>query len=209
MASFPELDMHRKKKDGGETLEELLARVRACRACADELPLGPRPVLRAKESARLLIVGQAPGIKVHETGIPWNDPSGDRLRAWMNVDRETFYDESRIAIIPAGLCSPGRSARGGDLPPRKECAELWLEPLLAHLPNVSFTVLCGQYAHKLYLGQRIKPSLTETVRAWREYFPEYLPLPHPSFRNLLWMKKNPWFESQVVPALRKRVHELL
>jgi uracil-DNA glycosylase len=209
MACLPECGVHRKGKDAAETLEELLARVRACRACADELPLGPRPVLRAKGSARLLIVGQAPGTKVHETGIPWNDPSGDRLRAWMNVDRDTFYDESRIAIIPAGLCYPGRYERGGDLPPRKECAELWLEPLLAHLPNVSLTLLCGQHAQKLYLGERMKASLTATVRAWREYFPDYLPLPHPSFRNLLWIKKNPWFEEQVIPVLRKKVRELL
>jgi uracil-DNA glycosylase len=209
MACLPECGVHRKNSTDGETLGELLARVRACRACADELPLGPRPVLRAEESARILIVGQAPGTKVHETGIPWNDPSGDRLRAWMDVDRDTFYDESRIAIIPAGLCYPGRYERGGDLPPRKECAELWLEALLAHLPNLSLTLLCGQCAQKLYLGKRAKKSLTETVRAWRAYFPEYLPLPHPSFRNLLWMKKNPWFEEEVVPALRQRVHALL
>jgi uracil-DNA glycosylase len=208
MACLPECGVHR--KDGrDETLEELLRRVRACRACADELPLGPRPVLRAKASARILIVGQAPGTKVHETGIPWNDPSGDRLRTWMNVDREAFYDESRIAIIPAGLCYPGRYERGGDLPPRKECAELWLQTLLAHLPHIALTLLCGQYAQKLYLGDRAKKSLTDTVRAWKEYVPKYLPLPHPSFRNLMWMKKNPWFEKQIVPALRKRVMEEL
>lgn len=209
MACLPECGVHRKGKVNGETLEELLERVRACRACAGVLPLGPRPVLRAKASARLLIVGQAPGARVHETGIPWNDPSGDRLRVWMRVERETFYDDSRVAIIPAGLCYPGRYERGGDLPPRKECAALWLEPLLAHLPSVSFIILCGQHAQTLHLAGRARSSLTETVRAWREYFPEYLPLPHPSFRNLLWMKKNPWFEKQVLPALRRRVRELL
>lgn len=209
MACLPECGVHRKERNDGDTLEELLERVRACRACVDELPLGPRPVLRARECARILIVGQAPGTKVHETGIPWNDPSGDRLRTWMKVDRQTFYDESRIAIIPAGLCYPGRYKRGGDLPPRPECAALWLDALLAHLPQVALALLCGQYAQKLYLGERAKRSLTETVRSWREYSPEYMPLPHPSFRNLLWMKQNPWFEKELVPILRKRVRALL
>lgn len=209
IACLPECGVHRTKNGRRETLEQLLERVRDCRACETELPLGPRPVLRARASARLLIVGQAPGTKVHETGIPWNDPSGDRLRQWMNVERDTFYDESRVAIIPAGLCYPGRYARGGDLPPRRECAELWLEALRARLPNIEFTLLCGQYAQKLYLGQSGKKSLTETVRAWREYFPGYLPLPHPSFRNLLWVKSNAWFEKEVLPALRNRVRRVL
>lgn len=190
-------------------LDALLTEVRACRACADELPLGPRPVLRASATARLLIVGQAPGTKVHETGIPWNDPSGDRLRHWMDVDRDTFYDARRIAIIPMGLCYPGRHARGGDLPPRKECAALWFDRLRAHLPNIGSTILAGQYAQRYYLGDRARPSLTETVAAWRTYWPAFIPVPHPSFRNLAWLKRNEWFEAEVVPALRERVRELL
>ena len=144
------------------------------------LPLGPRPVLRAHPAARLLIVGQAPGTRVHATGIPWNDPSGDRLREWLGVDRETFYDASRIAIVPMGFCYPGRHARGGDLPPRPECAPLWHPRLIAHLGAVRLTLLVGAYAQAYYLGPRRKRTLTETVRVWREYLPAYLPTPHPS-----------------------------
>jgi uracil-DNA glycosylase len=190
-------------------LEQLLSEVRSCRVCADHLPLGPKPILRARVTARLLVVGQAPGTRVHETGIPWNDPSGDRLREWLALDRERFYDESRIAIIPMGLCYPGRDARGGDRPPRKECAALWLPRILAHLPNIRLTLLVGQYAQRHYLRTLAKRSLTETVRAWREYAPDYLPLPHPSFRNLAWLARNPWFEAKLVPVLRDRVHSLL
>jgi uracil-DNA glycosylase len=192
-----------------DSLDLLLAEVRACRHCARMLGYEPRPVLRARATARLLIVGQAPGTKVHETGIPWNDPSGDRLRAWLALDRETFYDESRVAIIPMGLCYPGRAPRGGDLPPRPECASLWLDRLLAHLPRLELTILVGGYAQRHYLADRAKPSLTETVRAWREYLPRYIPVPHPSFRNNRWLRDNPWFESEVVPYLRERVHGLL
>jgi uracil-DNA glycosylase len=166
-------------------------------------------VLRASSTARILIVGQAPGTRVHATGVPWNDPSGDRLRAWMQVDRDTFYDESRIAIIPMGFCYPGRDVRGGDLPPRPECAEHWLDKLLARLPRIEFTILAGHYAHRHYLCAQIKPSLSETVRAWRDYYPRYLPVPHPSPRNTLWLKRNPWFEAEVVPALRERVAGLI
>ena len=194
---------------GASTLEKLLAEVRACRACETELPLGPRPVLRAAASARLLIVGQAPGTRVHETGVPWNDPSGDRLRTWMDVSREDFYDASRVAIIPMGLCYPGRRPRGGDLPPRKECAALWFDRLLSQLPNIELTLLCGQYAQRYYLGEGRKGSLTETVLAWRDYLPEFLPTPHPSGRNMGWFKKNPWFEKEVVPYLRDRVRDLI
>ena len=192
-----------------DALDRLLGEVRACRICERELPLGPRPVVRASVTARLLIVGQAPGVKVHQTGLPWNDPSGDRLREWMQVDRTTFYDETRVAIIPMGYCYPGRNERGGDLPPRKECAQVWLPQLLAHLPNIRLTILAGQYAQRQYLGKRAKKSLTDTVRAWREYLPDYIPLPHPSFRNVGWLQKNPWFERDVVPALRDHVHALL
>lgn len=192
-----------------ETLESLLAEVRACRICEGVLPLGPRPVLRAAKTARILVVGQAPGTRVHETGIPWNDPSGDRLRAWMNVDRDTFYDERRIAIIPMGYCYPGRNPRGGDLPPRPECAQHWLARLLAELPHIELTILAGQYAQRHYLAGRTKKTLTDTVRAWREYFPEYVPMPHPSPRNTYWLQQNPWFEAEVIPALRTRVRESL
>ncbi len=191
------------------SLDKLLSEVRSCRVCEAELPRGPRPIVRLAASARILLVGQAPGLRVHETGLPFNDASGDRLRDWLQVNRETFYDETRIAIIPMGYCYPGRNPRGGDLPPRKECARLWLPSLLAHLPHIELTVLAGQYAQKHYLGHRIKRNLTDTVRAWREYLPDYIPLPHPSFRNLAWLQRNPWFEAEVIPLLRERVHRLL
>lgn len=191
-----------------EALARLLAEVRACRLCEPYLPLGPRPILRAAMTARLLIVGQAPGTRVHETGIPWNDPSGDRLREWLAVDRETFYDESRIAIIPTGLCYPGRRG-SGDAPPRPECAPRWHPPLLAALPRLELILLVGQYAQAWYLGARRKATLAETVRAGEAYGPRYLPLPHPSPRNKLWLRRNAWFEREVVPRLRERVEALL
>ena len=191
------------------SLSALLDEVRACTLCAEHLPLGPRPVLRAKASARILIVGQAPGAKVHETGIPWNDPSGDRLRQWLDLDRDAFYDESRIAIIPMGFCYPGRDARGGDKPPRPECAPAWHERLLAHLPHIETTLLAGAYAQRCYLGTQARDGVTETVRRWREHAPRYWPLPHPSFRNTAWLKRNPWFEAGVIPALRASVRRIL
>lgn len=186
------------------TLEGLLAEVRQCRACENHLPLGPRPVLQAGEAARILIVGQAPGVRVHNTGVPWDDASGERLRMWMGVDKGSFYDKNRIAIIPMGYCYPGRG-NGGDLPPRRECAELWLAHLLAKLPNIELTLLIGLYAQRHFLGSRRRSTLTETVRAWREYSPEYLPLPHPSARNTAWFQRNPWFESELLPTLREKV----
>jgi uracil-DNA glycosylase len=188
-------------------LEALLKEVRACRLCEPGLPLGARPVLRADPRARILIVGQAPGTRVHATGIPWNDPSGDRLREWLQVDRESFYDERRFAIIPAGLCYPGRG-RSGDLPPRPECAPLWHPRLRALLPAIEVTLLVGQYAQAYYLGTRRKPTLAATVRAWREYGSEFLPLPHPSPRNTRWLQLNPWFAREVLPELRARVRSL-
>lgn len=190
-----------------DTLTALLTEIRACRICAGHLPLGPRPVLRASAGARVLIVGQAPGTRVHETGIPWNDPSGDRLREWMALDRESFYDESRFAIVPMGFCYPGRGS-SGDLPPRPECARAWREPLHAALPGIELTLLIGQYAQAWYLGKRRRRTLTETVRAWRDYAPAYLPLPHPSPRNIGWLKRNDWFAAEVVPALRRRLAEI-
>ncbi len=190
-------------------LERLLCAARACRVCAAELPLGPRPVLRVRATARLLIVSQAPGTRVHESGLPFDDPSGDRLRAWLAVDRETFYDRDRVAFLPMGLCYPGRNPRGGDNPPRAECAPLWHPPLLAALPAVELTLLVGGYAQRRYLAGRRHRNLTETVRAWADCGPAVLPLPHPSWRNTGWLKRHSWFEAELVPELRARVHALL
>ena len=192
-----------------ETLDAVLAEARACTLCADHLPLGPRPVLRAAPGARLLIVGQAPGTRVHETGIPWNDPSGERLRDWMGIEAEAFYDAARVAIVPMGFCYPGRDAHGGDNPPRPECAPLWHPRLRALLPRIELTLLVGRYAQAGYLGKRAGRSVGETVRAWRDHLPEYLPLPHPSWRTRAWVRRNPWYESEVIPALRARVKALL
>jgi uracil-DNA glycosylase len=189
------------------TLEGLLAAVRKCRVCESHLPLGARPVLRVGESARILVVGQAPGMRVHATGTPWDDPSGERLRAWMDLDTDRFYDKSQIAIIPMGYCYPGRG-NGGDLPPRRECATLWLDHLLAKLPRIELTLLIGLHAQRHFLGNRRKRSLTETAKAWREFAPEYLPLPHPSARNTPWFKRNPWFELELLPVLRERIQSL-
>lgn len=192
-----------------ESFDALIARVRDCRICEAHLPFGPRPVIKGRQSAKLLIIGQAPGTKVHESGIPWNDRSGDQLREWLAVDSDTFYDEARIAIMPMGFCYPGVDPRGGDNPPRPECAEAWHEALLAHLPEVELTLLVGMYAQARYLGKDKKRTLTATVAAWREYEPRFLTLPHPSWRNLHWRRKNPWFETDVIPELRTRVHALL
>lgn len=190
------------------TLGSLLAAVRDCRACEAHLPLGPRPVLRAEQTARILIVGQAPGARVHMTGIPWDDASGERLRGWMGVGKDVFYDGSRIAIIPMGYCYPGRG-KGGDLPPRRECAELWLDHLLAKLSRIELTLLIGQHAQRHYLGNRRKSSLAETTRAWRDYGPRYIPLPHPSPRNTPWFQRNAWFEQQLLPEIRMRIGALV
>ena len=190
------------------TLEALLTAIRACDACRAHLPLGPRPVLRASATARILIVGQAPGARVHRTGIPWDDPSGERLRSWMGVSEEVFYDESRIAIIPMGYCYPGRG-NGGDLPPRAECAQLWLEKLLARMPLIELTLLIGQYAQRHFLGKHRKASLAETMKAWAQYAPRYIPLPHPSPRNTPWLQRNSGFEQDLLPELRRRVDGLL
>jgi len=190
------------------SLDSLLTEIRACRQCESTLPLGPRPILRAQTSARLLIVGQAPGTRVHETGIPWNDPSGNRLRDWLNLDRDTFYDESHIAIVPMGFCYPGKGS-SGDLPPRPECRASWHPRLLPLLNQVELTLLIGSYAQAYYLGDRRKATLTETVRAWRDYGPAFIPLPHPSPRNQLWLRRNPWYEAELVPVLQARIRPLL
>ncbi len=185
-------------------LDSLLTEIHACRVCEAYLPLGPKPVLRASSTARALIVGQAPGRRVHETGVPWNDPSGDRLRNWLGMTREQFYDTRHIAIVPTGFCYPGSGPRG-DAPPRPECAPLWHPQLKALMPHIRLTLLIGQYAQAYYLQTRRKKSLRETVQAYRDYLPECLPLPHPSPRNQLWLKQNPWFEAEVVPILKARV----
>ncbi|UZN52124.1 uracil-DNA glycosylase family protein [Cupriavidus cauae] len=189
-------------------LDTLLSEVRACRACEPDLPLGARPVLQASPQSRILIVGQAPGTKVHQTGIPWNDASGKRLREWLGVDAETFYDPTRFAIVPMGLCYPGRAA-SGDKPPRPECAPMWMDRILAGLEHIELTLLVGLHAQRYFLGAANKPSLTETVMAWAEYGPRYVPLPHPSPRNVAWFQRNAWFGEEVVPMLKTRVAEVL
>lgn len=189
-------------------LDRLLARVRGCNVCAAHLPLGPRPVLQASATARVMIVGQAPGTRVHETGIPFNDPSGDNLRAWLGIGPEVFYDAARIAIVPAGFCYPGKG-KSGDAPPRPECAPLWHPDLRALMPGIEMTLLLGAYAQAYYLGDRREKTLAATVKNWRAFGPEFLPTPHPSPRNRLWLRRNPWFEGDVVPELRARVHRLI
>jgi len=194
-------------------LDRLVAEVRACRLCTD-LPLGPRPMLRASTTARICIIGQAPGTKVHETGIPWNDRSGDRLRAWLELDRDQFYDVKRLAIVPMGFCYPGRDAHGGDLPPRRACAPAWHGRLMALMPRLELVLLVGSYAQAYYLGRDRKATMTETVAAWRDHafkdqMPRYFPLPHPSWRNTAWLKRNPWFTKKLLPDLRAQVHGLV
>jgi len=189
--------------------ERLLKDIRACRLCAEHLPHEPRPVLRAKPTARLVIAGQAPGTRVHASGMPFTDPSGDRLRDWLGIDKETFYDEARVAIVPMGFCFPGLDAKGGDLPPRKECAPAWRANVFAGLKDIKLTLLVGSYAQAWHLKGRTKPTLTDTVKAWRTYGPAFIPLPHPSWRNNAWIRKNPWFEEELLPHLRRRVSRIL
>ncbi len=196
------------------SLGPLLKEIRACRICIDApdraaLPHDPRPVLQASRRARIAIFGQAPGNLVHQTGVPFNDPSGDRLREWMGVTREAFYDPKKLAIIPMGFCFPGYDAKGGDLPPRKECPRAWRSQLMETLPNIETAILVGGYAQKWHLKTRASKSLTDTVRAWRDFAPEFFPTPHPSWRNNAWLKKNPWFEEDVLPVLRRRITRLM
>lgn len=184
------------------TLDRVAAEARACTVCAAHLPLGPRPVIRVSTTARLLIIGQAPGTKVHATGIPWNDPSGDRLRGWLGMERDIFYDERRIAIVPMGFCYPGRLPNGGDAPPRPECSPLWHPRLLPLMPEIRLTLLVGTYAQARVLG---KGPMTARVRDFARYLPARFPLPHPSWRTNAWERKNPWFTEQALPALRDAV----
>lgn len=190
------------------TFESTVAAARACTICKAHLPLGPRPVFQIAQTARILIVGHAPGRRVHETGVPFNDPSGDRLRNWMGIDREVFYDAAKIAILPMGFCYPG-TGRSGDLPPRPECAQHWRSLLLGFLPHIALTLVIGQYAHAWHLATRQKASLTDTVKNWKEYWPEILALPHPSPRNNIWLKRNPWFGEEILPVLKDRVAQVL
>ncbi len=189
-------------------LSQTLERVRSCEHCIEHLPHGARPVLQVGQNAKILIAGQAPGSKVHATGIPFDDPSGDRLRMWMGVDKTQFYDENQIAILPMGFCYPG-TGKSGDLPPRKECADLWRDQLLAMMPKIELTLIIGQYAIAWHLPESKKESLTNTVKAWKTHWPKKLPLPHPSPRNNIWLKKNDWFEDTIIPSLQKQVRSLL
>jgi uracil-DNA glycosylase len=192
----------------GPRLPSLLKEVRACTICAAHLPHGPRPVLQADVRARILIAGQAPGRKAHASGVPFDDASGERLRQWLGVSCEQFYDPKLVAILPMGFCYPGTGS-SGDLPPRRECAPQWRARLLQAVPNIEFTLVIGLHALPWHLPDTAASSLTDTVRAWREYWPAVLPLPHPSPRNNIWLKANPWFADEVVPALQARVRSLI
>jgi len=188
--------------------DDIAGKARACRLCAGDLPLGPRPVFQLGPKARILIAGQAPGRRVHETGIPFNDPSGERLRAWMGINAAVFYDPTKIAILPMGFCYPG-TGTSGDLPPRPECAIEWRVKLLKLLPALELTLVIGQYALDWHLETTQKATLTQTVQNWKQYWPAVLPLPHPSPRNNIWLKKNPWFEIDILPILSRKVESLL
>lgn len=201
-------------------LEALTLQVRQCRACRDTpkagkqaLPHEPRPVLQASSTARIMIAGQAPGTRVHASGKPFTDPSGDRLRDWMGMDKETFYNPAKLAIVPMGFCFPGSDAKGGDLPPRTECAPLWREKLMQAMPQITLVLAIGMYAQRWHMGKLQKSTLTETVRSWRQYHDltpvSVIPMPHPSWRNTAWLKKNPWFASDLLPVLKADVKALV
>ncbi|WP_273273366.1 uracil-DNA glycosylase family protein [Maribacter polysiphoniae] len=189
-------------------MQKLLSEIRSCELCKAHLPLGPNPIVTADPASKIVIIGQAPGIKVHKTGVPWDDPSGKQLRKWLGVSDRDFYDPTKIALIPMGFCYPGKG-KSGDLPPRPECAPLWHKPLLSKMPNVELVVVIGMYAQKYYLGSEAKRTLTETVGAYKTYLPDFFPLPHPSPRNRFWLTKNPWFEETVIPELQHRVTKLV
>lgn len=197
-----------KKSSSRNVFSNLVSEVRACNICEEHLPLGPRPVLQIHSNARILIAGQAPGNKVHQSGIPFDDASGDRLREWMGISKEVFYDATRIAILPMGFCFPG-TGKSGDRPPRKECAPAWRDRLLAHMPDIEFTLVIGQYAQTWHMQSEIKSSVKDNVLAWKLCWPALLPLPHPSPRNNIWLKQNSWFTEEVLPALKERVQLVL
>lgn len=182
-----------------------MAAARACRICAGTLPHEPRPVLRASATARILVTGQAPGARVHASGLSWTDASGDRLRQWLGLDDRAFYDDSRVALVSMGLCFPGTDPKGGDYPAPRICAETWHPRLRPLLPEIRLTLLVGAQAQAYYLGARRRPTMTETVAAWRDYGPGFIPLPHPSWRNTGWLKRNPWFAEELLPHLRVSV----
>lgn len=189
-------------------MEQLLKEISKCQVCASSLPHGIRPVVSANVGSRIAIIGQAPGSVVHRTGIPWDDKSGDRLREWLGVSKPQFYNAELFALIPMGFCYPGKG-KSGDLPPRKECAPLWHHQLLDKLPNLKLTILAGAYGQAYYLSAKTKQTLTETVQAYEEYLPDYFPLPHPSPRNNIWLKRNEWFGDGVLPVLTQMVQEIL
>lgn len=189
-------------------MKTLLDQIKKCEICKGLLPHEPRPVVAASKTSRILIIGQAPGRKVHETGIPWDDPSGNRLREWMGVNKDIFYDTSMIALVPMGFCYPGKG-KSGDLPPRPECAPSWHSQLLDSMPNIGLTILIGNYAQKYYLKEQMGTTLTETVRNYRSYPSSLIPLPHPSPRNIAWFKNNPWFGDEVLPHLKESVQSIL
>lgn len=189
-------------------MQDLLHNIRNCSLCKAHLPLGPRPVVTAHQDSKIVIIGQAPGTKVHASGIPWDDASGKQLRKWLGVTEEEFYDEKNFAIVPMGFCYPGRG-KGGDLPPRPECAPQWHEQLMEFMPNVELVLLIGMYAQKYYLKNDAKKTLTETVAEYQDYLPKYFPLPHPSPRNRFWFTRNPWFEGEVVSQLQKSIKTIL
>lgn len=189
-------------------MNSLLSEIKKCNVCEEYLPLGANPVVRASSLSKINIIGQAPGIKVHNTDIPWNDQSGNLLREWLGTDPDSFYNPENFALIPMGFCYPGKG-KSGDLPPRPECAPLWHGKLVAEMPNLKLTILIGQYSQRYYLKDSAKRTLTETVRNYKAYLPHYLPLPHPSPRNRIWLKKNPWFEEEIIPRLQAIVKEIL
>lgn len=189
-------------------MDKLLADIRACTVCKKYLPNTPRPVIRAHKDSRIVIIGQAPGQKVQNSGIPWDDASGNELRRWLGVTKEQFYNEEIFALMPMGFCYPGKGS-SGDLPPRPECAPLWHEAVLSKMKNINLVILIGQYAQKYYLAEKGKPTLTETVRNYENYLPQYLPLVHPSPRNKIWQIKNPWFQQEIVPKLQRIARQVM
>ncbi|MCQ0112270.1 Uracil-DNA glycosylase [Zhouia amylolytica] len=189
-------------------MKKLLSEIQACTHCKNHLPFAPNPIVSAHKHSKVRIIGQAPGTSVHKTGIPWNDPSGRLLRSWLGVDEQQFYDPKNFALIPMGFCYPGKG-KSGDLPPRPECAPLWHSQLNSKMPEVQLTLLIGQYAQKYYLQRNVRKTLTETVKNYEQYLPSYLPIPHPSPRNRFWLKKNPWFEIEILPRLQELIKEIL
>ena len=204
MICYSELDSESKEN----SMQELLHNISQCTICEKHLPLGPRPIVSAHPNAKIIIIGQAPGTSVHKTGIPWDDPSGKQLRKWLGVTDEVFYDETKIALMPMSFCYPGKG-KTGDLPPRPECAPQWHNLLLEQMPNLELVILIGMYSQKYYLKKEAKKTLTETVANYKAYLPKYLPLPHPSPRNRFWLTKNPWFDTEVLPELQKRVEKFI